>query len=886
MFEPGWYVSRRVLLAGLALLVAGTFAQVGWQDFVRLDTATYVIENPYVHRGLSRESLAWAFRPEGYAANWHPFTWLSHMVDCQMYGLGWPGGHKLTSVAWHLATTLLLFLALERLTCPLGSEVTSGSRADSSRSRGPQSDRRRGQSRRAESRRAAKKTDHSSGHERRAGQKRREPGVRREPRDKRDSDSAAHATMSTNAASTNAASTVSASAYSATTDSAARAARTRGSSAAAAGATRLRVQCAMVAALFAIHPLRAESVAWVAERKDVLAAFFWVLAMYAYARYAERPRWGSYLGVTAALVAGLLSKATVVTLPCALLLLDYWPLRRLHSDDGRRLNWRRVRLAILEKLPWLGLSAGASVMTWHAQAAGGALHSLHVLSPGDRLVNAVISYATYLGMMVWPAGLACFYPHPGSDLLSRPEAAMRFAASLGLLLAITGSAVWQIRRRPYLAVGWFWYLGTLVPMVGIVAVGRHALADRCTYIPMIGPLVAVVWLVGEWTAERTRIAAAAAEAAEAPAQSDIGARQSVESPRTAGLAGRQTVVLCAAVISIAICVVLTSLQLRHWRDTRAAFERALEVTEGNYLAYATVGLERFAAGEHGQALDDCRRAVAIASVPFTEQALGFVLGQMGQYDEAEQHLRRAASLHEHDWRPYSLLAPLLARQGRLDEAVESYRRALEIDADLPPIQFELATLYRAQGRLQLAREALRRAIALDPRSAIYELELAGVELDLDDPRAALAAVDRVMHLAPDTAGAYFLRGAAEDRLGRPERAAAAFREALRLAPDHLLATNNLAWLLATGPDELRDGAEAVRLAERACAANNRRPATLLDTLAAAYAEAGRYEEAIAAAQEALELARQHASPVSPDEAAAIERRLALYRSGRPYHQVP
>ena len=412
-----------LLAAALVLLTFLAFLPVLGNGFVLLDDGLYVTRNPWILKGITRQGLAWMWSAN-VANNWHPLTLLSHMLDCQIFGLV-PAGHHLTSLLLHLANVLLLFEVLRRITGALW-------------------------------------------------------------------------------------------------------------------------RSAAVSALFAVHPLHVESVAWVAERKDVLSAFFWILAMSGYARYVRQPSRGRYLVVFLAMLLGLMSKPMVVTLPFVLLLMDIWPLERLRFEPG----WgRRLVRLIREKLPLLGLSAAASVITLRYQTTS--IVDLEVLPWHLRLANAAISYVVYLGRISLPRNLAVFYPLP-------LDVSIWKAAGAAVLIALlTALAVWKVRRAPWLLVGWLWFLGTLVPVIGLVQVGRQAMADRYTYIPSIGLFLAVCWglpeLVGSDTRRRALLAA----------------------------------VSVAAVLALAA---VTRAQLSHWSNSVTLFQHAVEVTEGNYVAH--VGLAK------------------------------------------------------------------------------------------------------------------------------------------------------------------------------------------------------------------------------------------------------------------------------------------------------
>ncbi|HEY0512079.1 MAG TPA: hypothetical protein VGH73_09255 [Thermoanaerobaculia bacterium] len=437
--------SAGLLGAALTLLTLTACLPTLHNGFVNLDDGLYVTGNRWVRMGITRAGLAWALTAN-VGNNWHPLTLLSHMLDCQLFGLD-PAGHHATSLLLHLANVLLLFAALRRMT---GAVWRS----------------------------------------------------------------------------------------------------------------------AAVAALFAVHPTHVESVAWVAERKDVLSALFWILAMAAYERYARRPSLGRYLPVALAMALGLAAKPMLVTLPFALLLLDVWPLERLS------LGWKRLAA---EKLPLLALSAASSLITLRYQRTS--LAPLDALPWGLRLANAAVSYAAYLGKTLLPRHLAVFYPLP----IEIP--AWKTAAATALLAAITALALWKARRAPWLLVGWLWFLGTLVPVIGLVQVGRQAMADRYLYIPSIGLFLAIVW--GIW------------EVAE------LGAK-------------RRAVLATASAAAILALAVETWAQAGTWRDSVALYRHALSVTRDNYVAH--VGLAKALVGKGDLAGAEAQYRAALALRPALAEA--------------------------------------------------------------------------------------------------------------------------------------------------------------------------------------------------------------------------------------------------------------------------
>lgn len=399
---------------------------------------------------------------------------------------------------------------------------------------------------------------------------------------------------------------------------------------------------AMVAALFAVHPLHVESVAWVAERKDVLSAMFWMLALAAYLGYTRRSGAVRYAAVALAFFLGLLAKPMVITLPFVLLLLDYWPLGRF--DPGAPM-WPRLRVLVWEKTPLAALAFAAGVMTLYAQRAGGNVEDVEHLSVSARFANTGVAYVEYLAKTVWPRDLAAFYPHPATLPGGIPWWHAALAAVV--LLAITGAVLRAGRRRPYLAVGWLWYLGTLVPVVGLIQVGQQGLADRYTYIPLIGLFIGAVWGVADL------------------AQGEPSRR------RAAGGVG------AAVLLSAAIA---TWIQTGYWRSTVTLFEHALHATGNNRVAHLQLGAAYARLGRYDDAAVQYRAALAMK--PHSVEAnnnLGIVLAQAGRPDEAAVWFRAALHIRPDDARLHANLARASRQMGRIPEAVEHYREAVRLD---------------------------------------------------------------------------------------------------------------------------------------------------------------------------------------------------------------
>ena len=534
---------------------------------------------------------------------------------------------------------------------------------------------------------------------------------------------------------------------------------------------------AFVAAIFALHPLHVESVAWATERKDVLSGLFWMLTLRAYTNYCQKPRTLSrYLLVLLSLALGLMAKPMLVTLPFVLLLLDYWPLGRLQGS--KESAWPRasaLRAALVEKLPMFGLSAVASAVTFIVQRESGAVHALDRLPLGFRCANALESYAIYVWTTLWPSGLAAFYPHPSISIST-----WRVGISALFLLATSVLVARNIRSKPYAIVGWLWYLGTLVPVIGLVQVGMQARADRYMYLPLIGLSILATWGV-----------------------SDFSARWRVPRPALAAMA---SVILVAFGMS-------SWQQARTWRNTETLYRRALAVTDENYLAHT---------------------------------GLGNFLLLRGQVEEASGHFTEAVRIAPGWSKARMGLADVAAARGRLSEALRIYQTELQRDPDSVEAMGRYGIALGLAGRYAEARPHMLRALDAHPGIAELHLSLSIIEAKQGNPRESV-------HYG---------------------------REALRLLPDSVEAANNLAWLLATCHDSsLREPDEAIRLIEN-IALESQDP-NLLDTLAAAYAAAGRFDAATSTANHAVARAEALDMKASASEFRA---RISLYRRGKPYIQ--
>ena len=685
----------------LAAIVWFVFGQTLHHAFVNYDDGSYVYENPIVQKGLTWEGFRWAFTHFA-ASNWHPLTWISHMLDCQLYGLN-SAGHHLTNVLLQAAAVILLFLVLRRMTGALW-------------------------------------------------------------------------------------------------------------------------RSAFVAAVFAIHPLRVESVAWVAERKDVLSGVFFMLTLWAYLGYVRAMRAGNgerraesgerrakgkhptfniqhptsiggqgptsdlrplfhlpasvfYLLSLSCFALGLMCKPMLVTLPFILLLLDYWPLGRFTFHASRFTMLRRL---LREKISFFVLATASCVVTIFAQQQ--ALQSLESTTVPVRLGNAALAYVAYVGQMFWPARLAVLYP-----LQAGGVSLITSMLSLALLAGVSTWVLVRRRRQPYLLTGWVWYLTMLLPVIGLIQVGSQARADRYTYLPQIGLYLLLTWAAADlW----------------------------------AGWRHRRVLVGAGAAAILAALMVSARAQAAHWRNSETLWTHTLACTTDNWLAHINLG-------------DD--------------------LLKMGRADEATVQFQAALQIHPNSAQAHNNLGSILAQKNETDEAIAHFQKALQIQPQN----------WQAHGNLA--------------RVFFYQLGRAD---------EAVAQCQQALEIRPGLAQAHLTLGDILLQKGQDAGALAHYQKALQTEPDSPAILNNIGWILATSPDaNLRNGEQAVRYAKRACDLTKDNDPAYVNGEAAAYAEAGRFDEAVAAAQRACALALASKGG-QLDVLEETRKELDLYLAHQPYHRAP
>lgn len=640
-----------VILSALTILV---FRQIGDFDFVNYDDPVYVFQNAHISNGVSLEGIRWALTA-GYAANWHPLTWISHMVDIQLFGLS-PGRHHLVNLLFHTANTLLLFLIFCRTTKSIWPS-------------------------------------------------------------------------------------------------------------------------AFVAALFAVHPLHVESVAWIAERKDVLSTFFWLLTMGAYVRYVEKNSISRYLAVVVFFSLGLMSKPMLVTLPFVLLLFDFWPLERffppktteqpvsqisvsrkqksktkqgagfelLHREKSESGFWTRLLPLVLEKVPLFALTAVACAVTYFVQKSGGALAPSDLVPLAGRIANALVAYVVYVQKTILPFDLAVLYPYPSGRPLWQS-----FGAALSLCLA-SFLVIRNARKSPFLFVGWFWFLGTLVPVIGIVQVGNQAWADRYTYVPLIGLFVIAGW----WVPQLLR-----------------GRRFAKE------------VLVSLSALSLLSLAIVAYLQVGYWKNSIVLFSHAYEVTENNHVALSNRGAAYTDTGNYAEAVRDLQEALRI--YPYnaaTHLNLGISYGRQGNYESAILSFNRAIELDPGDPKVHRFRGDALKVSGEYARAIADYQSLLKLDPTDIQAYIEIGICFNLLGQFDRAITVLDKAIELDRTGnakAYYNRALS--RLSLGSYREAISDFDMAIRINPRDSDAYSSRGGAYGKLGDAEQAIKDFDEAITMNP--------------------------------------------------------------------------------------------------------
>ena len=493
---------------------------------------------------------------------------------------------------------------------------------------------------------------------------------------------------------------------------------------------------AFVAALFALHPLHVESVAWVAERKDVLSAFFWMLTMLAYASYIRAPRVVPYLLMVAAFTLGLMAKPMLVTLPLVLLFLDLWPLSGSRGA-GPRHPTPNTQHPFLEKTPLFALAFASCVVTYVVQQTGGAVRTAEQYPILVRVGNAIVSYVAYIGKMLWPARLSIFYPHPGA------LPAWLVISCAVLLAGATYGAIRAAKTRPYLTVGWLWYVVTLIPVIGLVQVGRQAMADRYTYVPLIGIFFAIAWAASDVMRRQA-----------SPLASRANRRRAAKSQPTTQPAANPALYVPAGVVLIALFA-LTWSQVSTWRNTESLFRHAVDVTRDNYVALTNLGEVLNGRGKTDEATECYREALRIQ--PNSAEAannLGQMLLKQGDMDEALRYMTVAVRYKPESPEVHFNMGLALAGKNELDKAIEQYREALKLRPSYAEVHDSLAMALDRRGMFDEAMENFASAIRLKPDRAETYNDRGAVLLNHQKLDAALADFQKAIEIKPDLAPAH------------------------------------------------------------------------------------------------------------------------------------
>ncbi len=603
--------SVTIICVFLTVAICSVYLQVKDHQFIYLDDGQYVTENSHVLSGLNLENIKWAFTSV-YARNWHPLTWISHMVDVGIFGMK-PGMHHLTNVIFHALNSILLFIVLNQMTGALW-------------------------------------------------------------------------------------------------------------------------RSAIVAALFALHPLHVESVAWIAERKDVLSTFFWMLTMLAYHRYVGSRTISKYLLMILFFSLGLMAKPMLVTLPFVLLLLDFWPLKREElnlANNGSqteqswwpKINLRDILRLILERVPLIIMALAACGVTVYAQS-GGAVLSLEKLSFASRIQNVITAYIAYLWKMIWPLNLAVFYPYP------KQFSILTVGMCLLLLIAITVIVLMSARRLPYLVTGWLWYLGTLVPVIGIVQVGTQSMADRYTYIPLIGIFIMIAWgipeLLEKWKFKKI------------------------------------TLVTLTGIV-IPILIGCSWVQVGYWKSNNTLFEHALDVTENNDVAH---------------------------------DIIADVLINQGDFDDALKHCAEALKINPYNAGAYDDMGIILTDRGEVSKAISYYSKAIQIDSNYVDPYINLGNAFITQDNNIEAVKQFSKVIEIEPECVLAYIKMSEALTKLGRLNEAIHQYHKVLQIKPDSIAAHYNLGIALISQGKINESIDQFKKVLGIQPGNVRAQKALSYLLA------------------------------------------------------------------------------------------
>jgi tetratricopeptide (TPR) repeat protein len=631
---------KLIVYVFLTLVTLAVFCQVTQYEFVNFDDQMYVTQNSHIQSGITLDGLRWSFSTT-YFEFWHPLTWLSLMLDYQLYGLN-AGGYHLTNLILHIMSALLLFWLFNRMTGAIW-------------------------------------------------------------------------------------------------------------------------RSAFVAVLFVLHPLRVESVAWVAERKDVLSMFFGLASIYAYTYYVESSKFSKYLLCLILFALSLMAKSMLVTLPFVLLLLDYWPLGRwpralknegklcnvyhLEKDISVPIKSRSQLIGRLlwEKAPFIFLTIVSSILTFWSQNKGGAVVAMEYLPFPARVSNAIISYASYLGKIFWPVDLAVFYPYEYSFPL------WQILASCFILIGITIAVIYFLKKLPFLFIGWFWYLGTLIPVIGLVQVGMQAMADRYTYLPSIGIAIMLAWGIPL-----------------------LFPREDM----------RKKILFPAGIAFLAVMAFLTWRQCGYWKNSISLSSHALKVTKNNYMAYNNRGSAYAGLGQYQLAIEDLNKSILLKpnyNLAYCNRGIAY--NGLGQYLLAIEDFNKAVRLKPDFASTYYSRGTVYSELGQYQRAIEDFNKVIRLESNYVDAYNNRGNAYDKLGQQQLAIEDFNKAIRLKPDDAKAYYNRGNAYAKLGQYQRAIEDFSKAIRLESNYVDAYNNRGNAYDKLGRQQLAIDDFNKAIRLKPD-------------------------------------------------------------------------------------------------------
>lgn len=606
------------------------------------------------------------------------------------------------------------------------------------------------------------------------------------------------------------------------------------------------VRALMVAAIFAWHPLRVESVAWVSERKDVLCTLFWLLTLHAYTRYIRQPGKGRYAMLLVVFALGVMSKPMIVTLPAVLLLLDGWPFKRLGISDneagGLSFDWGIIRQRLVEKLPLFGMSLFLAAITYKAQHEGDVLSMMATTSLAGRVGNALVSYIRYLGLMVWPVDLSVLYPHPGRWPLW---------VELGALASLAGITFlsWRLRRaQPWWLFAWGWFLITLLPVIGLIQAGGAALANRYTYISTIGLVLAVVWSLAEW------VRGAEAE--------------------------RRKPAMIAVFSVVLSCVVLTWSALPFWRNTETLFREAIRVTKSNAVAHLVLGEALLDQGRADEALAEFSRGILITP---SDAKLHLLAGQacleMGLLEQAVQAFQNTQKMDPKLDEAEFQLARAYRRLNRVEEAKQLLGRYLQKHPENASAWNNLGGIQADQRDGAGAEKSFRNALASEPDSLEPRRNLIRLLSVMGQPAAALEQVLEGLKYHQDNADLWYQAGLLQEQAGSITQARAAYEAAVRLAPDWPLPKESLAWVLIQQPQiNEADAKQSFALAEEVAIAYGKEvPIRIRELQGCVLAANGRFPEAIAMTEKVRWVSNENKDARA---VARLDQQLAAFKAGQ------